>query len=93
MFTDMVGYTTLAQRDESTALRMLMTQNQLLRPIFSRYGGTEVKTMGDAFLVEFDSALEATKCSIEMQKRSYSLELGFMSETCFIRKETCSVMQ
>jgi hypothetical protein len=68
MFTDMVGYTTLAQRDESTALRMLMTQNQLLRPIFSRYGGTEVKTMGDAFLVEFDSALEATKCSIEMQK-------------------------
>src|SRR5437879_2178776 len=60
MFTDMDGYTTLAQRDASTALRMLMAQNQLLRPIFSRYGGTEVKPMGDAFLVEFDSALEAT---------------------------------
>lgn len=64
----MVGYTTLTQRDELLALRMLRKHNQLLRPIFSRYGGREVKTMGDAFLVEFDSALEATKCSIEMQK-------------------------
>lgn len=68
MFTDMVGYTTLNQRDESLALRILRKHNQLLRPILFRHNGREVKTMGDAFLVEFDSALEATKCSIEMQK-------------------------
>lgn len=68
MFTDMVGYTTLTQTDESLAMKLLRKHNQLLRPIFSRYNGREVKTMGDAFLVEFDSALAATKCSVEMQR-------------------------
>jgi len=68
MFTDLVGYTTLTQTNESRAMNLLRRHNQLLRPIFSRYNGREVKNMGDAFLVEFDSALAATKCSIEMQR-------------------------
>jgi hypothetical protein len=68
MFTDVVGFTSLAQNDESAALTTLRLHNRLLRPILRRFRGREVKTMGDAFLVEFESALEATKCAIEMQK-------------------------
>jgi hypothetical protein len=49
-------------------MRLLEEHNNLLRPIISRFNGKEIKTMGDAFLVEFGSALEAVKCSIEMQK-------------------------
>jgi adenylate cyclase len=68
MFTDMVGYSALAQADEAAALAALEEHNQLLRPIFSKFRGREVKTVGDAFLVEFDSALEAVQCALEIQK-------------------------
>jgi len=68
MFTDIVGYSALAQTDESMALKLLERHNQILRPVFSRFGGREVKTIGDAFLVEFESALDATHCALEIQR-------------------------
>lgn len=68
MFTDLVGFTTLTQGDEATALRLVEEHNRLLRPIFERFHGREVKSMGDGFLVEFDSALEATRCAVEVQR-------------------------
>ncbi len=68
MFTDMVGFTARTQADEARALRVLDLHNQLLRPVFPRFNGREVKTIGDSFLVEFESALEAVGCAIEIQR-------------------------
>src|SRR6476469_1891626 len=43
MFTDMVGYSALSQRDEALALELLEEHRSLLRPVFARFNGTEIR--------------------------------------------------
>ena len=68
MFTDIVGYSALTQRDEAAALAVLDRHNRTLRPVFREHRGREVKTVGDAFLVEFESALDAARCAVDVQR-------------------------
>lgn len=67
MFTDMVGYSALTQRNEALAWELLEEHRQILRPFFRKHGGREIETAGDSFFVEFNSAVEATNCAIEIQ--------------------------
>jgi class 3 adenylate cyclase/tetratricopeptide (TPR) repeat protein len=75
LIADVVGYSALADRDEDLALRVLGRVAALLRPLLERFGGREVKTMGDGFLVEFADALAATECAIAVQRELHEQAL------------------
>jgi adenylate cyclase len=71
MFTDTVGYTASTQADEAQTLELLRIQAELVRPVLENYRGREIKSTGDGFLVEFDSALKATQCAVDIQRRIF----------------------
>ena len=68
MFTDMVGYSGLSQRNEALALELLGEHHAILRKFFPQFNGVEIKTTGDGFLIEFASALSAVRCAVEIQR-------------------------
>eukprot|EP01061_Rhynchopus_euleeides_P022952 TRINITY_DN3744_c0_g1_i2.p1 TRINITY_DN3744_c0_g1~~TRINITY_DN3744_c0_g1_i2.p1 ORF type:complete len:994 (+),score=321.27 TRINITY_DN3744_c0_g1_i2:104-2983(+) len=67
VFTDIVGSTLLWEAcptGMSTALRM---HNEVVRWCIAEYNGYEVKTIGDAFMVAFDTADEAVLFGLAVQ--------------------------
>ncbi len=68
MFTDLTGYTGLAQADEAGALRLLKEQERLVRPVLEVHRGRKVKSMGDGLLIEFPDALDAVESAVDLQR-------------------------
>lgn len=70
MFTDLVGYTSMFQQDEASALHKIQLHRHYLEEITIRYHGTIIQFYGDGSLVVFDSAIDAVRSAIEIQQAS-----------------------
>ena len=71
MFTDLVGYSAASEKDEEGAMSLLEEHRAIMRRILPAYGGSENKTIGDAFFVEFGSVVEAVRAAMEIQATHY----------------------
>ena len=66
---DVVGYSRLVGEDEEgTIARLKDLITSLFDPKIAQHGGRVVKTMGDGLLIEFDSAVAAARCAVEVQE-------------------------
>src|SRR5437867_11971932 len=76
MFTDIVGFSRQMGSDEARTLRLLEVHNQVIQQAVAEHHGTVIKVMGDAFLVDFPSAVHAVQCAqhIHAQFRTYNAE-------------------
>lgn len=77
MFTDISGFTKHTETISRDALMSrLDTHNELLMPIIAHFEGKIVKTIGDAFLITFESPTNAVQCGLFMQHtlRKYNVE-------------------
>lgn len=65
---DLVGYTGLMSGDEAGTLRRLTELRQdVIEPLIAKHRGHLVKLMGDGFLVEFASLVDAVECAVAWQ--------------------------
>ena len=66
---DVAGYSRLMGADEEgTLLRLNAHRREFVEPKIADYHGRIVKRTGDGVLIEFASAVDATRCAIEIQR-------------------------
>ena len=68
MFTDMVGYTALMQKNEDKARELIEMHRSLMKPLIEKHNGELVQYVGDGTLCRFDSAIEAVNSAVEIQR-------------------------
>jgi len=68
MFTDIVGYTALMQKDEAVAVRIRTRHREVFEGQHKIHNGEIIQYYGDGALSVFKSAIEAANCAIEIQR-------------------------
>jgi class 3 adenylate cyclase/Tfp pilus assembly protein PilF/TolB-like protein len=69
MFTDIKGFSKKMADNETGAFELLKTHDALLRVLTAKFDGRVIKSIGDSFMIDFASAVNAVRCAIEAQKR------------------------
>jgi adenylate cyclase len=69
LIADVAGYSRLMSVDEEdTHIRLAGYLKDLLEPRIAANGGRLIRSAGDGFLAEFDSAVDAVRCGLEIQR-------------------------
>src|SRR5918996_4826229 len=75
-FADVVGFSALASRDESSALRLVELLRSIVAEVVTEHGGRVVKGTGDGALAEFGSADAAVRSALAVERRFVERSAG-----------------
>jgi adenylate cyclase len=79
VFTDIKGFTERTSRQTlEQNQRLLKTHSDLLVPVFKAFGGRIIKSIGDAFLVTFESPTQAVLAGMALQDRLWQYNRGVL---------------
>ncbi len=68
LLADVVGYSRLMSVDEEgTHVRLADHVKDLIEPKIAQHDGRLIRSMGDGFLVEFNSSVDAVRCALDIQ--------------------------
>lgn len=67
LFADIVGYTTLMQRDEALALQKIRHYQDILELAAQQFNGQVLKNYGDGSLMTFSNSLDAIQAAEQIQ--------------------------
>ena len=68
MFTDIVGYTALMDKDEEAAFALLEKNRSIHKPLIKKFHGKFLKEMGDGILASFSTVTDVVYCAGAIQQ-------------------------
>lgn len=74
---DIAGYSRLIAEDEEETLRRFEGYRAVFEEFVERGGGRIFNTAGDAILAEFQSAVEAVRCAVDVQESLKARNLAY----------------
>ena len=97
LFTDIVDSTVHARTEGDAAWKRTVAMHEdVVRTVLVRFGGREVETAGDSFLIVFDGAERAIRCGLELVEAlaaiRVSIRVGIHSgEVALVRRSVSRV--
>jgi len=76
MFTDIMGFSRKMGANEAAAMELLKFHNTTMEYLAVKHGGTVIKSIGDSFMVDFSSAVNAVRCAIDAQETFWKYNQG-----------------
>jgi class 3 adenylate cyclase len=82
--SDVAGYSRLVEADEEETVKRFAVVSRTVVRLVKQNRGRVFNTAGDAILAEFDSAVNAVRCAIEIQKTTRVLNLEHPTERALL---------
>ncbi|WP_174265975.1 adenylate/guanylate cyclase domain-containing protein [Gracilinema caldarium] len=71
MYTDIAGFSRMMETNEKRTLELLNRHNEIIEAAVHQFRGTVIKTIGDAFMVDFKNSVDALNCALKVQYDLY----------------------